>query len=395
VFIFFLNIGNELTFKYIDSLAKGFVLINITNHNLSTKEYLLNKPQPKFPNWSEVLHKLFHTDTFNEAGLNHNSLSHLMHQLETLEKKYVFPISEPDMMVQSFESSSLRKLSLTDLSEEEILVQYDKEVADTNQFTVLGDAQTMQYLRVHSKVSGLLEVPSPDDLTLARICGMDDDYELYHPEDVIHTIRFGLVTLLVISTMGMEINPFSDNYEVEFRMGFNSPERFKTVKRNCKLSNKGKDEIGTRHFDVWTIEDGHSEFSNVKATINIRHNQSLRVACKVLFFVTNCILLDITPRDAILANCLNKYGYKYYREQLNELCNSYFRESQEQYDSESTSNMKSNLIKKINARIVENTKTQEFKASVQKRSLHFKCGQLGILQMPAFLEKCIWQGVEF
>jgi hypothetical protein len=224
---------------------------------------------------------------------------------------------------------------------------------------------------------------------------MDDMYELYHPEDVIHIIRLGLCALLTISVKGVDVNPFEDSYRVNFRMGFKTPSRFKTVHRVCKLSNKGKDEIGTRHFDVWTIESGHDEFNHVDATMNIVNNQNLRDSIKVLFYITNCILLDITPRDAILANYLNKYGYKNFREKLNEASLSFGASPEDPFDSETASNVKSNLLKKINARIVENTKMREFKAAIQKRSLHFKCGQLGILNMPELLETCIWRRSEF
>ncbi|MGB6037631.1 MAG: hypothetical protein WBG42_15255, partial [Cryomorphaceae bacterium] len=321
-----------------------------------------NKSIPTFPNWTDVLNGLFNTDTFQAAGLDRKSLDHFSEQLKSLEKKYVFPLSEPDMTVQSLESSSHRKLSLSELSEKDVLKQYDKQITESNQFTLIGDAQTMNFVRVNPKVIKLLDIPAEDEFSLARICGLDDRYELYHPEDVIHIIRLGLVALLTASIKGMEFNPFSDYYEVEFRIGYESPDRFKTVKRNCKLSNKAKDEIGTRHFDVWTIESGHDEFVCVNATFNILNNETLRACAKVLFYITNCIVLDITPRDAIFANYLNKYGYKYAREKLNESCRSFTALSSDPFDSKTASNIKSNLIKKIDTRIVENTKTPNFKA---------------------------------
>jgi hypothetical protein len=352
-------------------------------------------PILKFPNWIDVLDGLFNSETFRSAGFDRDSLRHFNEQVSNLRKKYIFPLKEPDMMVQSLESSSQRKLSLSTLSEKDVLDQYDKQIIERNQFTLIGDAHTMSFVRVNSKVIELLDLPSSEDFQLTRICGLDDKYELYHPEDVIHIIRHGLVALLTVSVKGMITNPFTDYYKVVFRTGFESANRFKTIERTCKLSNKAKDETGTRHFDIWTIEPGHDDFVNVRASVEILSDERINVCAKAIFYLTNCILLDINPRDAILANYLNKYGYRYFREELNTNSNLYIPHLNDPIDSTAATNMKSNLIKKINSRIVMNTKTQKYKSSIQRRSLHFKCGQLGILNMPSFLEERIWKRVEY
>lgn len=350
---------------------------------------------PTFPNWCEVFEALYISPTFKKAGLDIHSLSHFNNQIKTLQKKYIFPLNEPDMLVQSFESSSERKMSLSDLTEQRVIEQYDNEIIGSNQFTLIGDAQAMEFVRVNPKITSLLNLPSVEEFSLARICGMDDTYELYHPEDVIHIIRLGFAALLTASVKGMKFDPFLDYYKVDFRMGYQSPERFFTVERNCKLSNKSKNETGTRHFDVWTIEPGHDEFFAVNATIKMHGNKDLALAAKALFFITNCMLLDLTPRDALLAYYLNNFGYKYFRDKMNAECNRFTTYDIGPFDSETASNMKSNLLKKINSRIVVNTKTQKFKASVQQKSLHFKCGQLGILNMPSLLNECIWRRTEY
>lgn len=355
---------------------------------------IAEKSTLQFPCWHEVIDHLFKTETFKDAGLNAESHVHFIEQINTLNKKYAFPVSEPDLMVMSFEASSQSKLGLTHLTEKEVIKQYQEQFAEQNQFTIVGDAQSMDFVYTDPKVVDLLNLPASEAFTLPGICGMDDRYELYHPEDVIHTIRHGLAILLTISVKGIVLNPFTDYYQIEFRMGFEESERFKTINRICKLSNKRTTENGTRHVDLWTVYQGHHSFRHVQTKLVMLDRPDFNLAISALYYITNCILLDITPRDALFANYLDKYGYKYFRQELNKVCQAYPHLDHAQYTSAAGSNIKSNLLKKIDARIVENTKKQAYKAAIQKRSLHFKCGQLGILGMGDLVEDNIWKRVE-
>lgn len=347
-----------------------------------------------FPSWHEVIDSLFKSDTFKAAGLNSESHVHFIDQINTLTKKYAFPVSEPDLMVMSFEASAQSKVGLTSLTEQEVIKQYQEQFAEKNQFNIVGDAQSMEFDYTDPKVVDLLDLPACKEFTLSRICGMDDTHELFHPEDVTHTIRQGLAILLTISVKGMFLNPFTDYYQIEFRMGFETPGRYKTINRICKLSNKRSTENGTRHVDLWTVYQGHHSFRHVQTKLVMLNRADLNLAINALYYITNCILLDITPRDALFANYLDRYGFKYYRQEINKECLQNQHLSHSQYTSAEGSNIKSNLLKKIDSRIVENTRKPTYKASIQKRSLHFKCGQLGILGMSNLVEKHIWKRAE-
>jgi len=347
-----------------------------------------------FPNWHEVVDSLFKSDTFKTAGLNSESHLHFINQINALTKIYAITISEPDLMAMAFEASAQSKLGLTSLTDREVIKQYQEQFAEKNQFNIVGDSQSMKFVYLDPKVADLLDLPASEEFTLPRICGLDETHELFHPEDVIHTIRHGLAILLTISIKGMVLNPFTDYYQIEFRMGFETPERYKTINRICRLSNKRSTENGTRHVDQWTVYQGHNSFRHVQTKLVVLNRSDFNLAISALFYITNCILLDITPRDALFANYLDRYGFKYYRQEINKKCLQNQHLTHSQYTSTEGSNIKSNLLKKIDSRIVENTRKPNYKAAIQKRSLHFKCGQLGILGMSHLIEKHIWERVE-
>ncbi len=364
--------------------------IIISKHTYAMPE--LELTTPKFPDWNETIIHLFKSEIFKSAGLNSESMTHYLNQLKTLKTKYKFPINQPDMMVQSFEMSSQRNMNFSDLAEEEFLNDYKSLKTNSNQFTLVGDAQSMDFIKIDSRVKDILNLPDIKEFNLSRICGLDNTFELYHPEDVIHTIRLGLCTLLTASVKGIVIDPFLDYYQIEFRMGFKDEDRCYSINRICKLSNLSENK-GTRHADVWTVEKGHSDFEHVKAKLEIKSNPYLKEISKALLFVSNAILLDLKPRDVVVANLLDKYDRSLFQKSLNEQFCESVEEVNLGFTSSECSDIRSNLIKKVDSRIFQNTMEYEKKSLILNRSLNFKCGQLGILQLPSLVEMSIFHEV--
>lgn len=348
---------------------------------------------PRFPSWNEVIHQLFSSKEFKGCGLDQDCLNHYLEQRGKLEDKFVFPLNEPDLITQAFEYSGKRQVALSPISEEEILKKYAEIILESNKFTVIGRSNTMEFQQVSENVVDVLNIDSIQDFSLHRICGLDDGFELYHPEDVLHTIRFGLVAFMVGSIQGIHINPFQDYFEITFRMGFSNQEREMTIHRRCFISNLDKEEQGTRHLDIWRVEKGHDDFSNVSSKVVLSNNKMNEIL-KNLYFITNCLLLRIEPRDVVLAKLICAYDLKQFPVKLNERCTADFGRQENFFSSAVCHNMKGKLVKKITNRIVENTKGVEYKKTIQNKSFNYQCAQLGVLNLPSLLESCIWKEVD-
>jgi hypothetical protein len=352
-----------------------------------------NEP-PRFPDWNQVLHHLFATKSFRSCGLDTESLSHYLQQRRVFESKYDFPVSGADLIAQSIELAAIKNLGLTSVSEEEMLQRYKELITPGNHFTLIGNPSQLEFLKVSENAKELLKLDSPYDINLPRICGLDDTFELYHPEDVQHIVRLGLSAIFITTIKGVVIHPFKDHYQVEFRMGYKDPERFVTATRSCHLSNAEGEQGNTRHMDVWKIDPGHNEFIHVRGKIETREPGPMRDVIQSLFYATNCFLLKLNPRDVVLANLICIFDTHDYPHELNKRCEEACGVGSGYFEAADCATMKRNLLRKVNSRVLNNTKGAEWKESVEKKSFNWKCGQLGILNLPPLLEETIWKEVE-
>lgn len=357
---------------------------------------------PEFPDWSAVLHRLYSTDIFKTCGLDTESLSHYLKQRRVFKEKYRFPVSGPDLISQSFDLMAEKNYALSAVSEEEIIEKYNLLNATANQFTLLGNSNEVDFYKISENARDLLNLPSEKEINLHRISGLDEAFELYHPEDVMHIVRLGLSAIFLTTIKGVRIDPFQDYYQVRFRIGHTAPHRFFTISRTCRLSNQDHEKPGTRHLDVWQVERGHHLFEHVKAYIETKEPGPMQEVVQSLFYATNCYLLHLSPRDVILANLIHDYSENLYSEEFNrKLCETLGQEK-EFYSKSQCHSLKSNLLKKVDKRVLFYTKEvpgseamdrQYFTTAALKRNYIHKFGQLGILKVPPLLCKSIWEGV--
>ncbi len=350
---------------------------------------------PKFPDWNQVIYRLYNTGPFKACNMSEECRAHYMSQCKEFEEKYDFPVSGADLIAQSMQLASKKNLALTTVSEEEILEAYAALEKNRNHFTLIGHTTLPEFLKVSQNAKPLLGLSQPYDLNLPRICGIvDDDYDLYHPLDVHHAVRLGLSAIFISTLPGVIIRPFEDFYEISFKVGYKSPERKKTIRRICHLSNQKGGVTGARHLDLWRVDQGQDQNHHVQAKIETKESGPMREVIQSLFFATNCFLLHLSPRDVILANLIASYDTHEYPDKLNEKCSSALRKPGNYYSNASCATMGRNLNRKINSRIWNSTMGKEYKKIVQNKNLIWKYQQLGILNIPPILEQSVWDELE-
>ncbi len=346
---------------------------------------------PVFPNWRNVIETLFSSDVFRSLGFNRDNLLHYLNQIDRLKAGWNSPLKEPTVIARTLNLSAINKNRNSSITEQELFQKYATLTMRSNEFKVVGNPAILDFENVSENVIELMNLESVRDFSWHRIFGQDDAYELYHPEDVLHIIRFRLVALLISTIDGVEMNPFEDYFQLTFRTGFNNQERQMIIHRKSFM-NKSTVEFGTKYLDIWSVEKGHDDFDHVISKI-VSHDRRMNVVLKNLYFIANCSILQIQPRDIILAGKICKYDTKEFPTQLNNKCVSALGSNIPYFSNAYCHNMKSKLMKKITNRIVEYTKGRSFKQSIQRKSFSFHCAQLGILNLPDLLEKCIWREV--
>ena len=346
-----------------------------------------------FPKWAQVIDQLYTTPPFKECNLGKDSRRHYQSQLKVFKKNFVFPLEDPEKIVEAFKKHSAGTASPPTASEKEMFEKYSSLNAHGNRFTLIGDATKMVYLQISENVKDILKLDSPKDFDLAKLCGFDPRFNLWNPFDVFHIIRLGEAILQTVCIKGINLNPYEDFYRIEFRIGHMDPERCKTVIRECRLSDPEQQSTGIRHMDVWHIEHNQDQFSHVNTSFISKSNQAMNEVIRNLSFATNCALLDIKPRDVLLANCLCQYSTGLCREKLNETAESHLRVS-EIFGKKSFPTLKRNLKRLINNRIVENTKGAQYKKEVLDWSFYRKCAQLGIINVPEQLSSSMWKTIQ-
>lgn len=348
----------------------------------------------QFPKWRDVIVALFQTEEAKSSGLTASGLKSYIKQFSILGAKYGFPLDEPSLLAVSFEASSGRSFALSEINERTVLPHFDNLKFDPNRFIIQGNTAFMNYEYVDPRVTETLNLNHVSDFTLTKICGLDDDFELFHPEDVLHKIRLGLAVLLTVSVEGVVVHPLNDYYHITFRMGYEKTARFFTIHRRCFLSDEPDNNPGARHFDVWRAEPGHDDFEHVKAQLVI-NDRNLGRVLKALFFITNAQLLNLTPKDVFMCNFFSNYDSKRASEQINESLKAKIFSSSDFYSGPILSNIKSEIHKKLQSAIFMNTKGVHYQESVSKRSFSWKCHQLGLVPLPSLLEQTILENINF
>lgn len=347
---------------------------------------------PTFPRWDEVAISLFLKDSVQHENTVPPSLKSFLGLISDVEKNFTIPPSDIELIGLSQKYGLKRNDALEVMSEDKIKEQTSDLPMSGNEFYLVGDTLAMEFLWRSENTKDLMGLASNEDFNYMKICGMDDRDELYHPEDVAHIVRFGTNVLIIVAISGFAISPYTDYYEVNFRTGWSDKRKHKTITRRCYLSNWPERKEGTRHFDSWRVTDGHERFHHLQWLLHCSDGNSLRLL-NGMFYILNCVLLGITPHEAILANLIAQQDTKY-KDTFNHAVADALGISEFQYENQQTYfNQKSQLKNKIDSLIFNLTRGHNFKIKPTSESFHFRCGQTGILGMNQEVQECIWKNV--
>lgn len=347
---------------------------------------------PTFPEWSDVAISLFRDEHARTQDETDSSLKSFLELITSIPNEYELPPSGLEQIELSQKSMFESNIGLRALSEAEVRDQIGDLPFEQNQFYLVGNTRAFEFIWVSENTKDLIGLASNEDFTFMKICGMDDRDELYHPEDVEHIIRFGTCAMIIIAISGFEVSPFTDYYEVSFRIGWSDETKHKTIRRRCHLSNWPQGEGGTRHFDTWSVTNGYDRFDHLHWHLHYSDPKAM-AQLNGMFYILNCVLIGITPQEAILANLLTLHDTQYMEVLNNEIAKA-LRLDDFKYESRQTYfNQKSQLKKKIDKLILHTTRGSRFKSNPSKNTFHFRCGQIGILGMDLNLMDCIWKNV--
>lgn len=347
---------------------------------------------PSFPSWNDVAISLFLNGSWENKSARDASMKNFLELISHIPENYTIPLSGVEQIALTQHTVHKRKLALSVVSEKEVKSRLSKLPMSSNQFYIVGDSTTTEFAWVSENTKDLMGLKANEDFTFMKVCGMDDRDELYHPEDVEHLIRFGTCVWILISIVEFQISPFTDYYEVNFRTGWSEETKCKTMRRRCFVSNRSEGAVGARHIDTWRVTDGHDRFNHLHWELHFS-DPKINTLINGMFFILNCVLIGITPQEAVLANLLALHEAEY-KDILNKEIAKALGQTDFQYENQQTYfNQKSQLKKKIDKLIFNTTKGSAFRSNPSSTGLQFRCGQMGIVGMSKNLQESIWKNV--
>lgn len=88
----------------------------------------------------------------------------------------------------------------------------------SNTFYTLFDTDKRELVGTDPRIREILGI-EPDQFSLKGLLGFDQQNQLFHPQDMPHSVRWAALVFLVLSIPGLEIRALEDHYRARFRVG--------------------------------------------------------------------------------------------------------------------------------------------------------------------------------
>lgn len=347
----------------------------------------------EYPSWEDVVYSLLETPQVRSLNISSKGRNHIFKSLAAIDsiRSLITPMEMITLTRAFFNVSDIAPNKVT---HQEVMDFENSHPIEKNEFQLLASPKSDTFQEVGARAKELLDLPAAEELNLPRICGFDTTYELFHPCDVNHIIRIGTAVLMSISVDGLLIHPFSDYYEVKFRIGWSDKQRKKRILRRCQLGQVNTEETESLHFDKWEVTAGHGNFEHVDYRLHAKNQESQDFLAS-LIFIYNAMMIKTKPRDAILSHfVLNRQryydGYSEYLREAKGVPGDFTYEKQEYLT------FKSELMKKLKDRVIRSAVTvdgYDTKSELESRNDDYYIRQLGLNKCPSLVRDLVAQNI--
>ena len=292
---------------------------------------------------------------------------------------------DPGRMAEILVSSGHLQVNLSEVKEDDLIRHFESLNFGPSQFFVIGDSSLNEFIKVDSRVKDVLQI-EPSELTLARICGLDDKHELFHPEDIPHILRLTSFAFIINSLRGVKIDPYKDYLQTRFRIGYSDQSQHLTIDRKIYISSRSHLTDKLFHFDIWTKTHHWERFEGVQAFIE-SPDHGKRNFMLVLMYTLNAMQLGISPKEVFLLKVIGSYKSNTTQlDALHELLFSKEEPDQRVFTDSQFKHLKRYLTQKIDKAILQTAHPLADKNKMQKASFNYKVSQLGLQKIPSCLE---------
>lgn len=273
------------------------------------------KSKISFPTWKSLVIKI--SEEYETiVGIKDNSLSKRC--LEILKQLDKF---NPEIQGNSIEFIPSHAYDLTSKSQashktgenvSDVIKQIEALSLGNNEFYTLFDVSKNEHIKVDEKVKEYLGI-DPSQFNVASLSGQNPENPLFHPQDLFHYVRCGIVTYYVVTLPGFAWPANKDFYRSRFRVSTAGSKNeiiknlnYVTLEKKAYLCHDQKTEdlfIPTLHLIRWTVLE-QIEFDGIEPYFSSDPIQAKYR--NLLFYLFNAYLVGLSPKyTAILSVSLD------------------------------------------------------------------------------------------
>jgi hypothetical protein len=182
-----------------------------------------------------------------------------------------------------------------------------------NEFYTLFDVTKNEHIKVDSRVKEFLGI-DPEQFNVASLSGQNPSNPLFHPSDLFHYVRCGIVTYYIVTLPGFDWPANKDCYRSRFRVSTLGSKNidlrsleYVTLEKRAFLCHDQVVEdlfIPTLHLIRWSVLD-KSEFNGIEPYFSSNPQQTLYR--NLIFYLFNAYLIGLPTKYALILHLSTKH----------------------------------------------------------------------------------------
>jgi hypothetical protein len=269
------------------------------------------KSKISFPTWKSLVIKI--SEEYETiVGIKDNSLTKRC--LEILKQLDKF---NPEIQGNSIEFIPSHAYDLTSKSQashktgenvSDVIKQIEALSLGNNEFYTLFDVSKNEHIKVGENVKEYLGI-EPSEFNVASLSGQNPENPLFHPQDLFHYVRCGIVTYYVVTLPGFAWPANKDFYRSRFRVSTAGSKneiiknlKYVTLEKKAYLCHDQKTEdlfIPTLHLIRWTVLE-MTEFNGIEPYFSSDPIQAKYR--NLLFYLLNAYLVGLSTKYTAILN---------------------------------------------------------------------------------------------
>ena len=365
-----------------------------------TKEGNVKMPKLVFPTWKTLISMLaedYAKKKNLDPGLVKKMLKSYAEKFDLIKQLIK---SEPPIVTMSTVLTSEGEYQ-TGPDVYEVLETLRRGKISKNEFFAVYDIAEKRYCYVDPDIRNCLGI-EPDEFTIEALLGISPGFNLCHPDDSPHKIRWAGIGYLILSLPAFTFRSMEEYFRIAFRIDTSRSSRPDLVQAGevvfekcCYLTIKesSPDNVTPRyHIDRCTIYD-KSNFNYVRPFFSSDFIQSEYL--NALAYLINCELMDIPVKyilmlDEKARNDRNKAVANEINARLKEISNIDFEFQENQIADYFAKSIRDRIAQALN---LWRKSKSPIQALTDSDAVEF-AKVLGLISMPSYVREMIYRAID-